>query len=76
MMATLQPEMSLEQQLAATIAMRSFDAKAMAIMARMAKSDKAPEQSAKEIITMFPTWGPTVRQIKMVVQYLRLYGEE
>ena len=75
-MTTLQPEMSLEQQLAATIAMRSFDQKALSLMAKMAKSDKTPEQSAKEIITMFPTWGPTVRQIKMVVQYLRLYGEE
>lgn len=75
-MATLQAEMSLEQQLAATIALRSFGPREVAIMSKMAKSGKAPEQSAKEIVAIFPTWEATAKQIRIIVQYLKLYGEE
>lgn len=75
-MAQVPQEMTLEQQLVATIALRSFGSKEVSLMSRMAKGTKPPEESAKEIVSMFPTWQATARQIKLIIQYLRLYGEE
>ena len=75
-MSQLQPEMSLTQQLAARIAMQSFAPTELAIMAQMAKGNQSPEQIAKELVTMFPTWEATSKRVRLIVQYLRLYGED
>lgn len=75
-MSQLQPEMSLTQQLAARIAMQSFAPTELAIMEQMAKGNQSPEQIAKELVTMFPTWEATSKRVRLIVQYLKLYGEE
>lgn len=75
-MAGSQPEMSIEQKLAAVHAMRNFSSRAMHYMGELARTNKPVEDSAKEIVAIFPDWGRWAKQIQLIVQYLRLYGEE